>query len=155
MHIHAEHHYDAQPDTTYAMLTDPQFLESLLTRAGALSHTVSVSDGRTSAMARVASPAQAKKFTGDSIAFTLVIDWRADAQGYSGPISVDVDGLPARLSGTASIRGAEVGTTVTYDGDFTIRIPFVGSKLEATAAPHLLKVIDAQQPLGTQWLAEH
>jgi hypothetical protein len=143
------------------MLTDAAFLESLLTEAGALNHKIDVVGSRTTATVEVAAPEAARRFTGATLTATLTIDWgtaRPDGS-HRGPITVVFEKLPAKLSGTATLSptatGTDTGTTVAYDADFTISIPFVGRKLEATAAPYVMRIIDAQQPRGTAWLAEH
>jgi hypothetical protein len=157
MHFHTQHHYDADTNRVYGMLTDPAFLDSLFAAADGLPHQVSVDGGHTVLRAQAPAPQQITRFTGPTLSVTLDIAWgAADASGRrSGPVSVSVAKVPASLIGTATIAADTSGSTVTYDGEFTVRIPLVGAKLERTAAPYLTQGLDAQQDLGRAWLASH
>jgi len=58
------------------------------------------------------------------------------------------------MTGTAILRAGGKGTTVAYEADLNVNIPFVGKKLEQSAAPAVLSGIALQQRVGDQWLAE-
>ncbi|MDR0436408.1 MAG: DUF2505 domain-containing protein [Propionibacteriaceae bacterium] len=156
MHVTAQHKYAATPEEVYAMLTDPAFLDSLFAGVEAESHQVSVNGSRTTATATLVAPEQVRRFTGATITAAVTIDWgqaRPDGS-WHGLISVDLGKLPAKMSGTATLSPAADGiTTVVYDANFTISVPFLGSTLEKTAAPYVMRVIDEQQPRGQAWLA--
>jgi hypothetical protein len=157
VHTTTKHVYDYPIKTVYALLTDAEFLKSLFDDADTISHEVQVVGSRTSATAVLSTPQQMRRFTGSTISATLLIDWgelHSDGS-YHGVISSDLKGLPAQLSGTASLHPTASGTTVVYDTDFVISVPFVGRKLETAAAPYVMQIIDAQQPLGKAWLATH
>ena len=157
MHFSAQHTYDASPDRVFAMLTDADFLGSMMTSPSIKSHQVSVDGTHTVIAADAPAPSQIKRFTGDTLTITLDIDWCTVTPegGRTGPITVVVAKLPAKLSGTATVAPQGSGTTVTYEGEFSIRIPLVGGKLEGMAAPYITKVFDAQHLAGQDWLAEH
>ena len=59
------------------------------------------------------------------------------------------------MTGTAILRPGGKGTTVVYEADLSVSIPFVGKKLEQSAAPSVMDGIGLQQRVGDQWLAEH
>ena len=51
------------------------------------------------------------------------------------------------------LRRGGRGTLVDFTGDFSIKVPFLGGKLEAQAAPALLESFAVQQKVGDEWLA--
>ena len=60
----------------------------------------------------------------------------------------------ALLAGAAqALRPGGRGTLVDFTGDFSIKVPFLGGKLEAQAAPALLEGFAVQQKVGDEWLA--
>jgi len=157
MHFRTQHTYDAPPERVFAMLTDPSFLDGMLAEAPVSDRQVSVNGGHTVITAGAAAPHQLARFTGDHLQVTLEVNWTsATPDGrHTGPISVSVHKLPAKLAGTATIAPVPAGSTVTYDGEFSIGIPIVGKQLEQRAAPYLTQVLDAQQAAGQAWLAAH
>lgn len=156
MQISTKHSYAADPASTYAMMTDPEFMNRLVKAVGAEDAEVSSANGRTRIRAATPAPEQVVRFIGKTLNLDLSITWgEAAADGSRrGPISATIDGAPAKLTGEASMRPGHVGTEVEYTGDFTINIPFLGKQMEKAAAPYVLKVLDLQQDLGNTWLAE-
>jgi len=56
------------------------------------------------------------------------------------------------MLGTARLTAGGSGTRVDYSGDLSVNIPFIGKKLEQSAAPAVLDGIGLQQRVGTDWL---
>jgi len=154
MKIDNQLHFDATPAAVRAMLMDPGFWKQLA--VGRVDHcdATPTSDGVTVDIG-VRSPSQVQRLTGDVMSATLTATWAAVGDGWGGPVAIDVKGLPAAFNGTSSLTPDGSGTNVVYQGDLTIRIPLVGPSLEKKTAPFLLGVLDAQQDVGTRWLAEH
>jgi len=157
MHFRTQHSYDASPERVYAMLTDAEFLGGMMTSPSIQDHQVSVDGSHTVVRASLAAPAQVARFTGNTLQVTLDIDWATASPdgGRRGPIVVSVAKLPAKLAGTATLAPQGAGTTVTYEGEFSVSLPLVGGKLEGMAAPYITRVLDAQQTTGRAWLAAH
>jgi len=154
MKIDNQLHFDATPAAVRAMLMDPGFWNQLA--VGRVDHcdATPTADG-VSVEIGVRSPSQVQVVAGDVMTATLTATWSPAGDGWAGPVTIDVKGLPAAFNGTSSLNAAGDGTTVVYQGDLTIRIPLVGASLEKKTAPYLLSVLDAQQAVGTRWLAEH
>jgi len=150
MHIQTKHHYDASPTAVRAMLADPAFWESLADG----SQGTAIADGVQVALA-VPAPSKARSITGDVIHAALEATWQPADNGYTGPISLTVKGLPASFTGTSTIKPDGDGSVVDYQGELDIKLPLVGPKLERQAEPYLMRVINAQESKGAAWLASH
>jgi len=158
MHFRIQHRYDAAPARVFAMLIDPEFLDSMFTGPQDLPHKISVTGAHT--VLRVDSPAprQVKRYVGDTLHVTMDLNWsdQTEADGSrSGPFRVTVLRTPTGVNGTATIAPDGDGTTVTYDGEFTVRVPVLGTKMEKMASPQVTRVLDVQQEAGRAWLAAH
>jgi len=134
------------------MMTDPAFWESLTSGRVNNCRADATADGVQVALA-VKAPVQARRFTGDTLDATLDASWTPTGDTWTGPMGMSVKGLPASFTGSSTISPDGDGTKVAYQGDLTIKIPLVGDKLEAKAAPFLMSVIDSQQAAGAAWLA--
>ncbi|MCL2783514.1 MAG: DUF2505 domain-containing protein, partial [Propionibacteriaceae bacterium] len=144
MHIDVQHHYDASPVAVHAMLADPAFWQSILTDEGRVeSCQVDAIPGGVSMTLGVAAPSQLSRFTGGTLNLTLQTTWQVLDDGWSGPITIDVEKVPGSFAGTSTITPDGNGTSVVYNGDFTIHIPLVGKALEQKAAPYLTSVLAA------------
>lgn len=156
MEFTAEHHYDADPAAVHAMFTDPQWWQALVERAGAQSSTVTAHDDTVDVHIELATPAKARPFAGDTLGLDQSFSWTPAEDGWDGSFTQSAVGkLPAASSGSATLRPAQGGTDVSYRGQFTVRIPVMGRKLEAMAAPYVTEIIDLQQKVGNEWLADH
>ncbi len=149
--------FAADPAAVAAMLTDRGFLEQVCAASDATEHSVEVAGATTTLRRTLVAPASAAKFTGETITVQEVVDWgEAAADGSrTGRLVLTVPGLPVTLQGTGRVAAGGKGTTVTYEGDLVVDIPFVGRKLEESAAPAVLGGIELQQRVGDAWLAAH
>ena len=159
MQISTRHEYAVEPIEVVTMMADETWLAEVARHAGAESWEVSAAEGRSQVHAQVPAPRRAKTFTGPYLKIHLTITWHEPEPdgSYRGDIEVALDGLPASMHGTGVATAAEVagrsGTAVSYDADFVINIPVLGRNLEEAAAPHVLRIINTQQDVGREWLA--
>ena len=155
MQLTAQQDFAAGPDEVAAMLTDVKFLEKVCVASEAIQHSVSVDGTHTTVSRTLKAPSAASKFTGETI--TIVEDLRWSAAAHDGSrtasLNLTVPGLPVEMIGTVRLAAGGRGTRVDYAGDFTVNIPFVGKKLEQSAAPAVLDGIILQQRIGDDWLA--
>lgn len=147
--------FAAAPSDVVSMMLDPAFLSDVCAASEAVSHTVTI-DGSTSTATRVlTAPSAARPLTGDSISLTEVVDWgtqRPDGT-YAGTLDLTAKGLPVTLVGTAQVRPGGRGTTVDFDAELTVKLPFIGKKVEQTTAPAVIGGLEIQQRLGNAYLA--
>lgn len=158
MQINARHHFDAAPARVYAMVTDPDFLNSACVQMGTRSHQVDVaargSGAHTRTVTGVDAPSLVRRFVGDVLTVSQAMTWGAPQAdgGRTADLEITVAGMPVRLIGRAVLSGDESGTDVVYDGELTVPIPFVGPTIEKQAAPEILQVLQSQELIGREWL---
>jgi len=157
MQISEHHEYAADPQTVYAMLTNEDFQRAVVATLDATSSRVSCRGGHSSVQVELAAPVIVRKFVGDTLNIDQSLDWAQPGTDGSTTASIEVMvvGMPAQVSGTVSLAAGGKGTTVDYEGDFVIGVPLVGKKLESVALPYVRDVINSQQAVGNQWLAQH
>ena len=156
MQIQARNDFAADAFATHRMLTDPAFLTEVCVASGDVSYRVDAVPEHSAVERRMVTPSVVKKFLGDTLTLTQDVRWHvASANGArTGTLSLVVKGMPAKADVRIDLRPGGRGTIVDFTGDFTIKVPFVGSKLEGQAAPALLAGFGVQQQVGDKWLAE-
>ncbi|HOB03727.1 MAG TPA: DUF2505 domain-containing protein [Propionibacteriaceae bacterium] len=156
MQLSSQLDFAADPATVAAMLTNRDFLERVCAASDAIEHSVKASADRTKVTRTLTAPASVAKFTGDKVTIVEAVEWgEADFDGSrTGTLNLTIPGLPVAMTGTAALRRGGRGTTVAYDADLKVNIPFVGKKLEESAAPAVLAWIELQQRVGDDWLAD-
>lgn len=162
MRVTAEIHYAASPADVFAMLTDSAFQERKLQRTGALTWTVDVrpqAGGAVVASERALPtdqvPEAFRSFVGQQITVTQTETWGAAGPDGSrtGTLVVEIGGAPVRMDAELALKPSAGGSVQTVDGDLKARVPLFGGKIERGAEPAVRAAIDAEQRIGTEWLA--
>ena len=154
MQLTAQQDFAAQPSQVAAMLTDRAFLEKVCLASEAQEYSVTVDGTHTTVSRTLPAPSSITKFTGSTITIREDLVWsQAGSDGSrTASLTLTVPGLPVEMLGTARLAAGGKGTRVDYSGDLSVNIPFVGKKLEQSAAPAVLDGIALQQRIGDQWL---
>ena len=154
MQLTAQQDFAAQPSQVAAMLTDRAFLEQVCLASEAEKHSVTVDGAHTTVSRTLPAPSSITKFTGSTITIVEDLVWSPAAADGSrtAKFTLTVPGLPVEMLGTARLTAGGSGTRVDYSGDLSVNIPFIGKKLEQSAAPAVLDGIGLQQRVGTDWL---
>ncbi len=156
MEITSQLDFAATPDQVMSMMMDADWLSNLATRSQATSSTVNVNGNHTTIQMELTTPSKAAAVAGSKLNLVQSIIWaEPNASGErDGRMTIDVKGLPAQFIGTAKVREGGKGCTVDYCGQLMVNLPFVGKKLAEAAAPYMVKVIEIQQELGDEYLAD-
>lgn len=156
MQLTAQQDFAAQPSQVAAMLTDREFLEKVCLASDAEKHSVTVDGDHTTVSRTLPAPSSITKFTGSTITIVEDLAWSQAAPDGSRTaiFKLTVPGLPVEMLGTARLAAGGKGTRVDYSGALSVNIPFVGKKLEQSAAPAVLDGIDLEQRVGNDWLAD-
>lgn len=157
MRITASYDYNADPDTVFEMMTQPEWLEQVAQSAGATWHDITVTNSGTHLAAKLPAPEIVKQFIDKQLEIQFDQTWESSTIDgtYCGKTTIKTVGLPASMVGTATLRASATGTILDYDGEFRVQLPLIGAKIESFAAPQLLKVLDLQHQVGRDWLAKH
>ena len=164
MRFDAEIRYDAEPQRTFEMLTDPAFLEKVCTDNGAIEHSVAVEpvDGggvvitTTRVLPTKDVPPVVKGFVGETLTVTEVDTWGPAAEDGSrtGTVTLDITGAPVKLTGGLTFGAHADGTSVErLSGDLKAGIPIFGGQVEKAAEPAVRSAIKVKQRTGAAWLA--
>ena len=145
--------YDAPLEEVAAMLTDPAFRELVLERMHVVRGSVTVEDGVVT-LEQVQSssglPSFATKLVGDEIRIVQVESWRTTEHA---DVEITIPGKPGEMAGTATLVESDGRTTERVDLEVTVRLPFVGGKVEGLVADMLGKALDTEHRTGVEWLA--
>lgn len=77
-----------------------------------------------------------------------------DGARCEGRFSADIQGVPAQLSGTAVLEGGGEQSRITANGEATVSIPFVASKVESLVIENLQELMESEREFTLQWIAE-
>ncbi|SDM07554.1 Protein of unknown function [Corynebacterium mycetoides] len=67
----------------------------------------------------------------------------------------DVKGTPVDFSGDIALAGAGETTTLTYDNEVKVAIPFMGAALEPKIADALEEILTNEAALTDQWISDN
>lgn len=155
MHLSYRHTYDASTDAVVALMANPAFLADVAEHAGATSHDVRVEGATTHMEMSLEAPREVAKFVGSTIRVTQSLTWGApDAEGVRrGTVDIQVAGVPVTAAASALLTPTGPNSCVgTYEGELSVRIPFVGKKVEAMVAPSINDAFDGIERRSKEWL---
>ncbi|WP_313022591.1 DUF2505 domain-containing protein [Mobilicoccus sp.] len=171
-------HYDADPATVYAMLTDRDFQGEAMAATHARDHAVEVEDlseagagsGTGGGEADVAparrvttrrtlpttdAPDVVRRFVGDGVTVTQITTW-----GHAGPdgsreatSTAEIGGVPVEAAGTMRLEPAGGGTDHVVEVFLTSRVPLIGGRIVSSAEPFVAHALDAEHRAGMRHLA--
>jgi hypothetical protein len=156
MEIHATNDFAAPVDTVFAMLTDRVFLRAVCLATDPIEHSVTVDGLRTTTRRVMPTPSVVARLAGPRMTVVDEISWQPEAVDGDrrGAAHITVEGMPAELVGTVTLVPGGRGSVLTYDGELTVNIPFLGPSLAKQAAPALLEALEIQQRVGDEFLAK-
>lgn len=154
MQIHATNDFAAGVPEVFAMLTDPVFLRAVCLASEPLEHDVVVDGLRTATRRVMPTPSVVRRLAGPTMAVVDEISWGSSEVdgGRDGTAHVTVEGLPAELVGTVTLRPGGRGAVLVYSGDLSVRVPVLGPGLAKQAAPLMIEALVVQQRVGDEFL---
>lgn len=160
MQFNETYQYPAPIDEVWKMLSDPAYSTTRaqklqLTSPQTESTTVNeeIQTVTTGGIDPEMLPAAAKKFIGPSTRVTIKEQWDRVGPGrITGSMSVEVKGVPAGLSATASLSADGDKTEATLQGDVTVRIPLLGKRLEREAIQLAPRLAKGEQEAAAEYL---
>jgi hypothetical protein len=148
--MQVSHRYDADVETLYALMCDPAFLERKYADQGATDISIERGDGDaggqhlvTRRKVTVDLPGFAKRVMQPTNTVEHVEDWAAPATDGSRvcTYTIEVQGVPSRISGTVTLSPDGAGTRQDVAADVKVSIPLVGGRLEKFAVDSGTKVL--------------
>jgi hypothetical protein len=142
MKMQVDHHYAADVETVFALISDPHFIEAKYAALGGrdvASDRSDTDDGGVEVVTKrtvtVDLPGFAKKVLSPSQTTIQTEVWTpADAAGERHcTYHVDVQGAPSRIEGRHVLAPAAGGTAHRIDLEIKVSIPLIGGKIEKFA----------------------
>jgi uncharacterized protein YndB with AHSA1/START domain len=135
------HHYDADVETVYRLISEPAFIERKYTAQGATEITIESvdTDGAIRNEIRrkvtIDLPGFAKKVMSPTNTMVQNEQWSPpDADGRRVcAYTVEIQGVPSRIKGTVTLAPDAGGTSQDIEADVKVSIPLLGGKLEKFA----------------------
>ena len=136
--MHLEDRYDADVETVYALITDPDFMRRKYDALGGKDISIDRSDTAggceltTRRTVTVDLPGFAKKVMQPSNTAVQTESWSgADSDGRRVcNYHVEVQGLPSKITGTVVLSPDGGGTKQVIDADVKVSVPLLGGRLE-------------------------
>jgi hypothetical protein len=157
MKMKVTHHFDADVETVYALMTDPDFCMRKYADAGATDIQVD-SDQRDDGPKLVSRrkltvdlPGFAKKVMQPTNTVVQTDEWSAATR--SCRYSVEVQGVPSRIDGTVTLTEEGGGTRQEVEAEVKVSIPLLGGKLEKFAVDNGIKALDHEAEFTAKELA--
>lgn len=152
---------DAVPDDVRAVLVDPAFQEAkcaATSEGGTWSVDVAVAPTghrvRTERdLPATGLPDVARSFVGERLTIVEVLDWAVAGDGHRAALDLHVRGAPLTLKGALTLTGSGAGTVERLDADLKANVPFIGGRIEQSAADPIRAAIDIEIALLREWLA--
>jgi hypothetical protein len=150
--MHLEHHYDADVETVYALITDASFVERKYAALGGRDIAVdrAEDDGGCEVVTKrtvtVDLPGFAKKVMTPTNTAVQTETWEAadDLGNRKCSYHVEVQGFPSKVTGTLVLSPDGDGTKQVIDADVKVSIPLLGGRLEKFAIETGTADIDKQ-----------
>ncbi|MRH87161.1 DUF2505 family protein [Nocardia sp. SYP-A9097] len=85
----------------------------------------------------------------------LVIPRTETWNGSGGTVEAHVDGVPATVNGTLTMKESGTGSDFTVDAVIEVKIPLFGKKIEAAIQGHLTELLEREAEFTDNWLRSH
>jgi hypothetical protein len=162
MRMNVTHHFDADVETVFALMSDQDFCARKYAEAGAADIQIDSDqreDGPTVVSRRkltVDLPGFAKRVMQPTNTVVQTDEWApADGQGRRVcRYKVEVQGVPSRIDGTVTLSPDGSGTRQDVEAEVKVSIPLLGGKLEKFAVDNGLKALEQEASFTSAELAK-
>ena len=150
MKMKVTHHFDADVEAVFALMSDPDFCMRKYADAGATDIQVD-SDQRAEGPTLVSKrkvtvdlPGFAKKVMQPTNTVVQTDEWVPPGADGSRVCryKVEVQGVPSRIDGTVTLTAEGNGTRQEVEAEVKVSIPLLGGKLEKFAVDNGVKALD-------------
>ncbi len=154
--------YSFSPAAVHAAFVDPQYWHTRLAEVGgpgAAVESVETGDGTIDLIAQQAIPAEHLPSVVTSIRPGDLVIHREESWSpltgdcAQGRFSARVDGMPGQVEGTLTLQGDGNESMVVIEGRVEVKIPFLGSKIEALIVDELIGLFTSEQEFTASWVS--
>jgi hypothetical protein len=145
--------YNASPQAVFAIIGDPAFQAAKCAATSTGKYTIDVAEHGDHTVIRSERhlpsdglPDAARSFVGQELTVIEIQDWGPAETDGSRRCAVDlhITGAPVTLRGEALLAPSARGSVETLEGDLKANIPFIGGKIERSAAGPILGAISIE-----------
>ncbi|MEO6822929.1 MAG: DUF2505 domain-containing protein [Candidatus Nanopelagicales bacterium] len=155
--------FPADPEATYALVTDTGYVEAVAAATGGENIDVSIEDtaeggavvtSRRELPAQV--PAYARALVGERLRLVEVRTYGPPAENgaRTGEVTVRFDGAPVTIEGTLTLGPNDAGSVITLEASVRASIPFVGGKIERFAADEVIRFLHKENEVAHDRLGQ-
>lgn len=150
-------------DDVAAVMLDEEYLRARLDQLGGpgarlLEHSVDDTGGRyriRHGVDEAALPSIVSSLVSGNLVIERTESLRSDGAGsYAGDVDVRIPGTPATAVGTLRLADTAAGSELIVRADVTVKVPFLGSKIEAVIADQVQQLLTAETAFTLDWLAQ-
>ena len=160
MRMQVTHHFDADVETVFALMSDPDFCTRKYADAGASDIQIDSDQGDNGPKLvsrrklTVDLPGFAKKVMQPTNTVVQTDEWSAaDGGTRTCRYTVEVQGVPSRIDGTVTLTPDGGGTRQDVQAEVKVSIPLLGGKLEKFAVDNGVKALDHEAEFTAAELA--
>ncbi|WP_022868810.1 DUF2505 domain-containing protein [Schaalia vaccimaxillae] len=148
--------YPTDVDGVIAMSLDAEFLQSRFAKACAGPLDIEVTGTCVQVRGEVDPkliPAAGRALVADRVTFTFKECWTRTEGGAQASTSLVCKGAPVEVKLESTLADVDEGCVRDARGDFVVKVPFFGSKIEKEAISRAEAVVEAEAGLAARWLA--
>jgi hypothetical protein len=149
-------------DDVAAVMLDEEYLRARLTQLGGpgaklLAHEATGEGGRYTirhGVDEAALPSIVSSLVTGNLVIQRTESLRREAPGrYRGDVDVQIPGTPASAAGSLELHDTAAGSELLVRADVTVKIPFLGGKIETVIADQVQQLLAAETAFTLEWLA--
>jgi hypothetical protein len=157
------HDYAVAPHELLAVLVDPAYLQARNERFAGVGDPSAVTEADTVVVTVVRQlpmdkiPGPVKGMVGDG-RITQVDTWMRTSTtdgAVTGSWKADLGSSPATIGGEYRIEATDVGSRYSCTVDVTVKVPFIGGKIEEQVRGYLDRLVTKEQEFLADWMSQH
>ncbi|CAM2880820.1 DUF2505 domain-containing protein [Saccharomonospora xinjiangensis] len=79
--------------------------------------------------------------------------WNREGDRFTGTVTVEVADIPGRITADVELAPSGAGSVQTTRGEVSVRVPFVGGKIESFVVDQVTRLLESEARATEQWLA--
>jgi hypothetical protein len=149
-------------DDVAAVMLDEEYLRARLVQLGGpgarmLAHEATADGGQYTirhGVDEAALPSVVSSLVSGNLVIQRTESLRRGAPGrWAGDVDVQIPGTPASAVGSLALHDAGPGSVLVVHADVTVKVPFLGGKIEAVIADQVQQLLAAETAFTLEWLA--
>jgi hypothetical protein len=150
MKVHVRHSLKADITDTFKLCTEQKHQEAIYAQLGGSDVRIKREGRAPNVKLRISRkepanpPAAIRRLVPSTNEVNHSEDWAADGKGYAADITVEIKGVPVRITGTKTLKPERSGCTVEWNFDVTSGIPLLGGIVASFAGGELEKKLEKE-----------